>query len=114
MQTRALGDLVGVLALGPQGSADELQVGACDGGDDAAGPRSLPAFITTGTEDVLVHVAVPSTEASLDFVLGSLTERREVVGVRIEVVYDHVRKHVVRPRADRDQRIRTPGSPSTC
>jgi DNA-binding Lrp family transcriptional regulator len=60
-------------------------------------PETLQVFITTGTEDVLVHVAVPSTEALQDFVLDSLTKRKEVAGVRTEVVYDHVRNHVVRP-----------------
>lgn len=60
-------------------------------------PETLQVFITTGTEDILVHVAVPSTEALRDFVLDSLTKRREVAGVRTEVVFDHVRNHVVPP-----------------
>ncbi|MCP9271520.1 Lrp/AsnC family transcriptional regulator [Mycolicibacterium arenosum] len=60
-------------------------------------PETLQVFITTGSEDILVHVAVPSTEALRDFVLDSLTKRREVAGVRTEVVFDHVRNHVVRP-----------------
>ena len=60
-------------------------------------PETLQVFITTGTEDVLVHVAVPSTEALQNFVLDSLTKRREVAGVRTEVVYEHVRNHVVTP-----------------
>ncbi|MDA2889454.1 Lrp/AsnC family transcriptional regulator [Mycolicibacterium sp. BiH015] len=60
-------------------------------------PETLQTFVTTGTEDLLVHVAVPSTEALRDFVLDSLTKRREVAGVRTDVVFDHVRNHVVRP-----------------
>ncbi|WP_422744735.1 Lrp/AsnC family transcriptional regulator [Mycobacterium sp. WMMD1722] len=60
-------------------------------------PETLQVFVTTGTEDLLVHVAVPSTEALRDFVLDSLTTRREVAGVRTEVVFDHVRNHVVPP-----------------
>jgi DNA-binding Lrp family transcriptional regulator len=63
----------------------------------AALPETLQVFITTGTEDVLVHVAVASTDALQDFVLDSLTKRKEVAGVRTEVVYDHVRNHVVQP-----------------
>jgi DNA-binding Lrp family transcriptional regulator len=63
----------------------------------AALPETQQVFITTGTEDVLVHVAVASTAALQDFVLDSLTKRKEVAGVRTEVVYDHVRNHVVRP-----------------
>jgi len=60
-------------------------------------PETLQVFVTTGAEDVLVHVAVPSTQALRDFVLDSLTKRREVAGVRTEVVFDHERKHVVPP-----------------
>jgi len=60
-------------------------------------PETLQVFVTTGAEDLLVHVAVPSTEALRDFVLDKLTKRREVAGVRTEVVFDHVRNHVVPP-----------------
>ena len=58
-------------------------------------PETLQVFITTGAEDIVMHVAVPSTEALRDFVLDSLTKRREVAGVRTEVVFDHERNHVV-------------------
>jgi len=60
-------------------------------------PETLQVFITTGAEDTLLHVAVPSTEALRDFVLDSLTKRREVAGVRTEVVFDHEHQHVTLP-----------------
>jgi DNA-binding Lrp family transcriptional regulator len=60
-------------------------------------PETLQVFVTTGAEDILVHVAVASTEALRDFVLDSLTGRREVAGVRTDVVFDHLRNPVVRP-----------------
>lgn len=60
-------------------------------------PETLQVFATTGNEHLLIHVAVPSTEALRDFVLDSLTKRREVAGVRTEVVYDHFRNYVVQP-----------------
>jgi DNA-binding Lrp family transcriptional regulator len=60
-------------------------------------PETQQVFVTTGSEDLLVHVAVASTEALRDFVLDSLTRRREVAGVRTDVVFDHLRNHVVRP-----------------
>lgn len=60
-------------------------------------PETLQVFVTTGTEDVLVHVAVGSTQALRDFVLDSLTKRREVAGVRTDVVFDHLRNYVVAP-----------------
>ncbi len=56
-------------------------------------PETLQVFVTTGTEDVLVHVAVQSTEALRDFVLDSLTGRPEVAGLRTDVVFDHQRNH---------------------
>jgi DNA-binding Lrp family transcriptional regulator len=61
----------------------------------AALPETQQVFITTGPEDVIVHVAVPSTEALQNFVLDSLTRRKEVAGVRTEVVFDHLRNHVL-------------------
>lgn len=60
-------------------------------------PETLQVFVTTGPEDLLVHVAVQSTEALRDFVLDSITKRREVAGVRTEVVFDHLENHVVAP-----------------
>lgn len=63
----------------------------------AALPETLSVFITTGFEDLLVHVAVPSTDALQDFVLDSLTKRKEVADVRTAVVFEHVRKHVITP-----------------
>jgi len=60
-------------------------------------PETVQVFVTTGREDILVHVAVPSTEALRDFVLDSLTTRREVADVHTEVVFDHERKHVIPP-----------------
>jgi DNA-binding Lrp family transcriptional regulator len=51
----------------------------------AALPETRNVFITTGFEDLLVHVAVPSTTALQDFVLDSLTKRKEVADVRTAV-----------------------------
>jgi DNA-binding Lrp family transcriptional regulator len=65
----------------------------------AALPETQQVFITTGPEDVIVHVAVPTPDALQNFVLDSLTRRKEVAGVRTEVVFDHVRNHVVAPAA---------------
>jgi DNA-binding Lrp family transcriptional regulator len=73
-------------------------------------PETLQVFITTGSEDVLVHVAVASTVSLQDFVLDSLTKRKEVAGVRTEVVFDHVRNHVVPPAGPASaERVRRPG-----
>jgi DNA-binding Lrp family transcriptional regulator len=61
----------------------------------AALPETIQLFITTGPEDVLVHVAVASTDALQDFVLDALTKRKEVAGIRTEVIFDHQRNHVI-------------------
>ena len=60
-------------------------------------PETIQLFITTGPEDVLVHVAVPTPDALQNFVLDSLTKRKEVAGVRTEVIFDHRRNHVLAP-----------------
>jgi DNA-binding Lrp family transcriptional regulator len=53
-------------------------------------PEVLGVFVTTGSEDFLVHVAVPDNEALYGFVIDRLTERREVADVRTSVVYEHL------------------------
>jgi DNA-binding Lrp family transcriptional regulator len=63
----------------------------------AALPETRDVYITTGFEDILVHVAVASTTALQDFVLDSLTRRKEVADVRTAVVFEHVHNPVVLP-----------------
>ena len=60
-------------------------------------PETLGVFVTTGTEDFLVHVAVPDNEALYGFVIDRLTERPEVVDVRTSVVFEHIRRRRVDP-----------------
>lgn len=60
-------------------------------------PETVGVFVVTGTEDFLVHVAVPDTDALYGFVVDRLTERPEVADVRTSVVYEHLRRHVVDP-----------------
>jgi DNA-binding Lrp family transcriptional regulator len=56
----------------------------------AALPETLGVFVVTGNEDILVHVAVPSTQYLRDFVLDRLARRKEFVDVRTTVVFDYV------------------------
>ena len=56
-------------------------------------PDILGVFVTSGTEDFLLHVAVPDNEALYAFVVDTLTERAEVADVRTSVVYEHLRNH---------------------
>lgn len=63
----------------------------------AALPETRNVYITTGFEDILVHVAVASTAALQDFVLDALTGRKEVADARTSVVFEHVHNPVVTP-----------------
>ena len=48
-------------------------------------------FVVSGTSDVLLHVAVPDTDALYAFVIDRLIERPEVADVNTSVVYEHIR-----------------------
>ena len=60
-------------------------------------PEILGVFVTSGSEDFLLHVAVPDNDHLYAFVIDRLTERGEVADVRTSVVYEHLRNHHVRP-----------------
>ena len=60
-------------------------------------PDTLGVFVTTGTEDFLVHVAVPDNDSLYAFVIERLTERPEVSDVRTSVVYEHLRNRGIAP-----------------
>lgn len=60
-------------------------------------PETLGVFVTSGTEDFLVHVAVPDNESLYAFVIDRMTERPEIADVRTSVVYEHLRRRRVDP-----------------
>lgn len=60
-------------------------------------PDTLGVFVTTGNEDVIVHVAVPDNESLYAFVIDRLTERPEVADVRTSVVDEHLRNASIAP-----------------
>ena len=60
-------------------------------------PDTLGVFVTSGSEDFLIHVAVPDNESLYAFVIDRLTERPEVADVRTSVVYEHLRNDRIRP-----------------
>ncbi|MEV1290957.1 Lrp/AsnC family transcriptional regulator [Pseudonocardia sp. NPDC049635] len=60
-------------------------------------PEVLGLFVTSGTDDFLIHVGVADTDGLYAFVIDRLTERREVADVRTSVVYEHVRTRVIEP-----------------
>jgi len=54
-------------------------------------------FVTSGSEDFIIHVAVGDNDDLYAFVIDELTQRREVADVRTSVVYQHLRESVVLP-----------------
>lgn len=60
-------------------------------------PETIGVFVVTGSEDFLIHVAVPDNESLYAFVIDKLTEREEIADVRTSVVYEHIRKAVIAP-----------------
>jgi DNA-binding Lrp family transcriptional regulator len=58
-------------------------------------PETLAVSVVTGDEDLLVHVAVPTTRHLQDFCLDRLTQRPEIRAIRTAIVFEHHRSHVL-------------------
>ena len=63
----------------------------------AALPQTLGVFVTSGSEDFILHVAVGSNDDLYAFVIDELTLRREVADVRTSIVYEHIQNRSVLP-----------------
>jgi DNA-binding Lrp family transcriptional regulator len=70
-------------------------------------PEIVGVFVVSGSNDFLLHLAVPDTDALYAFVIDRLTERPEVADVNTSVVYEHIRRAALEPL----QRERGPGRP---
>jgi DNA-binding Lrp family transcriptional regulator len=60
-------------------------------------PEVLSVFVVAGGDDFLVHVAVPSVDALHAFLMDRFSKRREIVGFRSSVIYQHARNQVIAP-----------------
>ncbi len=60
-------------------------------------PEVLSVFVVAGADDFLVHVAVPSVDALHAFLMDKFSKRREILGFRSSVIYQHARAMVVEP-----------------
>ncbi|WP_433302390.1 Lrp/AsnC family transcriptional regulator [Actinoplanes sp. CA-030573] len=60
-------------------------------------PEVLAVFVVAGGDDFLVHVAVPGVDALHSFLMDKFTGRREIVGFRSSVIYQHARNRVIEP-----------------
>lgn len=66
-------------------------------------PETIGVFVTTGTRDFLIHLAVPDTDGVYAFVIDRLTQRPEVADVETSIVYEHLRTRVVEPARPADR-----------
>jgi DNA-binding Lrp family transcriptional regulator len=60
-------------------------------------PEVVGVFVTSGSEDFIIHVAVPDNDHLYAFVIDRLTEKPEVADVRTSIVYEHLRPATVLP-----------------
>jgi DNA-binding Lrp family transcriptional regulator len=60
-------------------------------------PEVLSVFVVAGGDDFLVHVAVPDVDGLHAFLMDKFSGRREIVGFRSSVIYQHARKHLIEP-----------------
>jgi DNA-binding Lrp family transcriptional regulator len=60
-------------------------------------PEVLSVFVVAGGDDFLVHVAVPGVDALHAFLMDKFSGRREIVGFRSSVIYQHTRKMQIDP-----------------
>jgi DNA-binding Lrp family transcriptional regulator len=63
-------------------------------------PQVIGLFVTSGSFDFLLHVAVPDVNSLYGFVIDRLTERREVADVNTTMVYEHLRSNPIEPVGD--------------
>jgi DNA-binding Lrp family transcriptional regulator len=67
-------------------------------------PEIIGVFVVSGSNDFLLHLGVPDTDALYAFVIDRLTLRAEVADVNTSVVYEHIRRPVLEPLGqDRDR-----------
>jgi hypothetical protein len=57
----------------------------------------LAVFLLAGADDIILHVAVQDVEHLRAFLLERLSRRREIVGFRTSVVFQHSANTVVTP-----------------
>ncbi|RKS08842.1 DNA-binding Lrp family transcriptional regulator [Nocardiopsis sp. Huas11] len=60
-------------------------------------PEVLAVYVVAGEQDFLVHVSLPSLDALHSFLIDRLTQRREVLSFRSQIIYDSARKSVHAP-----------------
>lgn len=73
-------------------------------------PEVLAVFVLAGGDDFMVHVAVQDVEHLQAFLLDRFSRRREIIGFRTSVVFQHSANSVVTPVTPTSTRSRV-GNP---
>ncbi|TVT20782.1 Lrp/AsnC family transcriptional regulator [Amycolatopsis rhizosphaerae] len=60
-------------------------------------PEVRSVYTMAGSDDFLVHVTAPDIEHLHTFLLDRFTSRREIVGFRTSIIYQHLDKQVLEP-----------------
>jgi len=63
-------------------------------------PEVLSVFVVAGSDDLIVHVAVPGIDELHAFLMDKFSKRREVVGFRSSIIYQHAQNQVILPLGD--------------
>lgn len=63
-------------------------------------PEMVNMYVTSGSSDFVLHVAVPNTDDLYSLVMDHLVTQPTVFEVRTSLVFDHVRRQVVEPVDD--------------
>lgn len=66
----------------------------------AAQPETLNLYITSGSCDFFVHVAVPTTHDLYSFITDGLTKQPGVIDARTNIVFEHIRSYLTEPVDD--------------
>jgi DNA-binding Lrp family transcriptional regulator len=60
-------------------------------------PEVLSVFVVAGGDDFLVHVAVQDIDHLHAFLMDRFSQRREIVGFRSSIIYQHTSNQVLAP-----------------
>ena len=60
-------------------------------------PEVLAVFRLGGSDDFLVHVATPTIAAMHALMVDHFSARKEVIGFRTSIIYNHLRRFSVEP-----------------
>jgi len=58
-------------------------------------PEVLAVYVLAGGDDFLVHLAVRDLGAMHALLMGKFSQRKEIIGFRTSVIYDHARRPVL-------------------